>query len=132
MKDFIFFFIGFLFFCHTCKATEWPIDKDSLPQEIYKYWSHSYEENGKEWKAYRPDDFDFPPSRGREGFEIKKNGLFLFYQIAPTDGLLTIEGAWETTEKDIVKVTFVEKDHAPMVFKIISIENDLLKIKWLE
>ena len=44
---------------------------------IYKHWIHSHEEDTEDKKVYRPSTFEFPPSRGRDGFEIKENGEFI-------------------------------------------------------
>ena len=41
---------------------------------ISKFWIHSYEEDTEDVRVYRPRSYDFPLSRGRTGFEIKKNG----------------------------------------------------------
>ena len=52
---------------------------------LYNVWFHSYEEDTEDIVVYRTRDFKFPPSRGREGFEIKASGEFIKYSIAPTD-----------------------------------------------
>lgn len=36
-----------------------------LPQEIFKHWVHSHEDDTKDIKVFRPVDYKFPPSRGR-------------------------------------------------------------------
>jgi hypothetical protein len=41
---------------------------------IYNNWVHSYEEDTENEKVYRLSTFEFPPSRGRDGFEIDENG----------------------------------------------------------
>lgn len=132
MKAIIFIFAGLLLSCQAGRSTNNSEGRDSLPPGIYKYWSHSYEEDTEEWKAYRPDEFDFPPSRGREGFGLKKDGQFILYKIAPADGLLSIEGKWELIQESTIKATFSDPDYLPKVFKIISLEDEVLKIRWLE
>ena len=52
---------------------------------IYKHWIHSHEEDIEDKKVYRPSTFEFPPSRGRDGFEIKENGEFILSFPGPTD-----------------------------------------------
>ena len=52
---------------------------------IYKHWIHSHEEDTENKKVYRPSTFEFPPSRGRDGFEIRENGEFILSFPGPTD-----------------------------------------------
>lgn len=63
------------------------------------YWQHSYEDDKGDTIAFRPKEYDFPPSRGREGFEFKENGLFYKYMIAPADGIVTVQGSWKKLEE---------------------------------
>ena len=37
---------------------------------MFKHWTHSREEDSEGIKVYRPNEYNFPPSRGREGFEL--------------------------------------------------------------
>jgi hypothetical protein len=52
---------------------------------IYKHWIHSHEEDTKDQKVYRPSTFEFPPARGRDGFEIRPNGEFVLFFPGRTD-----------------------------------------------
>jgi hypothetical protein len=79
---------------YTCSRQE--IDMEKI-QNIY--WVHSYEEDSANIQVFRPKDYNFPPSRGREGFEFKERGLFKKYVIAPADGINTINGSWRKTEE---------------------------------
>jgi hypothetical protein len=79
---------------YTCSRQEIDIEKI---QNIY--WVHSYEEDSANIQVFRPREYNFPPSRGREGFEFKEGGLFKKYVIAPADGINTINGSWRKTEE---------------------------------
>src|SRR5438067_5415234 len=52
-----------------------------------KHWIHSHEEDKGDVKVYRPSTFNFPLSRGRDGFEIMQNGTFIMYSIGKADTL---------------------------------------------
>lgn len=106
-----------------------------LPPEIYeKHWIHSREEDAEGVQVYRPSTFDFPLSRGRRGFEIEKNGAFLEYGIAPDDRSNKVEGKWTIAEEepDIIKIDFPGRSIKSYKIKIISCNNDILKIRKLE
>ena len=66
---------------------------------IYKHWIHSYEEDTENKKVYRWSTFEFLPSRGRDGFEIKENGEFILYIMGPTDRPEKIFGKWDFATK---------------------------------
>jgi hypothetical protein len=46
------------------------IDREALVGR----WLHSYEEDSADALVFRPGDFDFPPARGRDGFELRDDG----------------------------------------------------------
>jgi hypothetical protein len=105
-----------------------------LPSEIYeKHWIHSREEDTEGIQVYRPSTFNFPLSRGRRGFEIEKSGAFLEYGIGPDDRSNKVEGKWITAEEpDIIKIDFQGRSIKSYKMKIISCNNDILKIRKLE
>jgi hypothetical protein len=101
----------------------------SLPEELFNHWIHSHEEDTKDIRVFRPSTYDFPRSRVRRGFEIKKNGEFVEYRIAPTDALLKLSGHWKLVEKNKITVEFDDKEIEPYTITIISIDQYMLKIK---
>ncbi|MFD1187543.1 hypothetical protein [Pontibacter rugosus] len=117
------------FMAVTCKKN------DKLATELVgKTWLHSFEEDEDGIWVYRPNSFDFPPSRGRTGFSLEPGGVIKRYEIAPTDGLQEEEGSWEQLEKDLVLVRMAEGSNPPLEYriKIISSSDDLLKVKRIE
>ncbi len=102
---------------------------NDLPKEIFKHWIHSYEEDTKDVKVFRPGYYNFPPARGRIGFEIKENGELVQYGIGPTDRVVKVSGRWEVEEKDKIVVYLENKDVAAYTINIISCTSDILRIK---
>lgn len=94
-----------------------------------KTWLHSYEESGSEYQVYRPNTYDFPPSRGRTGFALEKDGTFRLYSIAPTDGLEEHKGEWKRVKANLLRVSFPGKDLDGFDLELISVEDDLLKVR---
>ncbi|MDQ3393304.1 MAG: hypothetical protein M3512_04230 [Bacteroidota bacterium] len=86
--------ISFSFVANTCAQ------RISVDNFSNTYWKHSYEEDQGDTLMFRPKDYDFPPSRGREGFEFKEEGVFYKYVIAPADGIDTLEGKWEKSDQN--------------------------------
>jgi hypothetical protein len=105
---------------------------EQLPPEIYeKHWIHSREEDSGDMQVYHPSTYNFPPSRGRRGFEIKKNGQFIQYGIAPDDRLRTNEGQWVIGETNIIRVEFSSKEIKQYKMKILTVDHNTLKIQKL-
>jgi Pregnancy-associated plasma protein-A len=99
-----------------------------LPQ-IFKHWVHSYEEDTEGVKVYRPSDYKFPPSRGRKGFEIKENGEFIEYTIAPSDGLHKEVGHWQAEEPTKAKVYLENRNKESLTLNILYCDENMLKIQ---
>lgn len=110
-------------------------ENNNLPQEIFKHWVQSYE---KDFRVFRPSDYNFPPSRRpREEFEIKKDGKFVLYEksLQPDDGVITTKlfGSWKVIEQNkktgLLEISISKPLHYQI--KIISYDisnNDILKI----
>jgi hypothetical protein len=108
-------------------------DAGDLPKEVYRHWIHSREEDQGGIQVYRPEGFEFPPSRGRAGFEIKKGGVFIDHPIAPADGNESISGQWETIGPKKIRVTFPQHpERQSFVLEIVACDGKVLKVKRLE
>ena len=100
-----------------------------LPKEIFRHWTRSHEEDKEDIKAYRPSDFDFPLSRGRTGFEIRKNGEFIEYGVGPDDRSLKIVGRWEPEGANKIKVHVREPSRRSYSISILSCSQNMLRVK---
>ena len=96
---------------------------DQLPPELFKHWIHSREDGDtrSNVSVYRPSDYPVPPSRGRRGFEIKKNGEFILHEIDRTDKAIRIVGKFTVEGPDSIKVYIENKN--PFIIRIVSIED---------
>ena len=96
---------------------------------LEKTWLHSYEDDSEGLRAYRPNTYSFPPSRGRTGFAFKAGGNFLQYNIAPTDGLEEVPGTWKMTDDKTIQISFPAGKGEPYTMEIVSLTNDMLKVR---
>lgn len=101
---------------------------NNLSHAIFKQWIHSREEDTEGVRVYRPSDYNFPPSRGREGFEIKENGEFIRYGIGPTDRRQKITGTWKVEENNKIRVTFEGQRQESYTIQILSCDEGVLKV----
>ncbi|MHC4955549.1 MAG: hypothetical protein ACYTGZ_16990 [Planctomycetota bacterium] len=65
-----------------------------MPQDIEQRWLHSHEEDTDTEMVFRPSTHDFPPSRGRFGFDLRADGTYTDIGIAPADGTIESDGTW--------------------------------------
>ena len=98
---------------------------------LYKKWIHSHEDDQGDVKAYRPDTYEFPPARGRSGFTVKENGEFIQHNIHPADrGTVPVNGKWEANPVNkTLKISL--EDKTSYQIEIVSLEDDMLKVKIL-
>ncbi len=67
---------------------------DKSGSSIVGKWIHSNEDDTDLVEVYRPESFNFPPSRGREALIISDDGTFEFITIAPNDARNKASGKW--------------------------------------
>ena len=96
-------------------------------------WVHSHEDGSGNLEAYRPDSYNFPPSRGRRGFKMLSDNTFINYEIAPTDGILERKGRW-IKENDHTFAVLFEGNEKRRNYKLefISYRKKLLKLKIIQ
>ena len=63
--------------------------------DLCKHWMHSHEEDTEEETVYRPASYQFPPARGRTGFELNPDGSLTEHGIGPTDRRTRTAGKWK-------------------------------------
>ena len=98
-------------------------------QEIFQEWLHSYEEDTKELKSYRPSSFDFPLGWGRTGMTFYENGNCMLLEIAPNDTLIHLVGEWKLITEEMIEVSFPSSDKETFFFEIVELSNEILIIK---
>lgn len=100
---------------------------------LFRYWIHSREEDKDGIEVYRPNEYDFPPARGRDGFKINRDGSFFFIKPGPTDKPeITSKGNWYLDKQVLIvkyEGTAHEYSHAETKIEIVSFKNDVLTIK---
>lgn len=98
-------------------------------EDIFQRWTHSYEEDKDGFRVYRPAGFAFPPARGREGFEIRADGVYIRHAIGRADAPEQMQGSWKMKGKDKLIVTVPESTPPIFEMTILSVTKDQLKIQ---
>jgi len=127
MKHFTIIFIILIAFI-ACK-TKKPASSKAIDEKVFNTWVHEGEKDSDSTRQYRPSNYELPPSRGRQGFTIEKNGNFILKDIAPACGLESFDGKWIQEQNGNIKVNFPKKVEKNFKFEIVRIEIDLLIIK---
>ena len=72
----------------------------TLADQLCGEWLHSNEEDTESETVYRLADFDFPPTRGRSGFELQPDKTLKRIEIASRDGSQVVDGTWSIEKND--------------------------------
>jgi hypothetical protein len=93
-------------------------------------WLHSREEDREGETVYRPAGYDFPPARGRFGFELRPDGTYVELGPGPTDR--PEEGAtgrWELEDGDLLRLSPEGGAEARPVMRVISADERKLVLR---
>jgi len=92
-------------------------------------WLHSHEEDTATERIYRRSDFEFPPSRGRRGYEFQSDHSCISIGIAARDGATKEACKWQLHKatESIIVLTFPD-GHQNML-QIVSVNSKCLVIK---
>jgi hypothetical protein len=94
-----------------------------LPPELFQHWMHSHEEDSGDVQVYRPADYDFPPARGRRGFDLRPDGELRLYGPSPSDRPEATTGTWSPLDAGRVRLGDRE-------LEIVSVSPDRLTARW--
>ena len=94
--------------------------KIDLPM-LHQHWVHSREEDTEFEAVYRPQSYNFPPARGRRGFELKEDGTLVEYSPGPADRPVGKPGQWKLVGQQVA--FYGESDDQPTSMLTISSVN---------
>jgi hypothetical protein len=102
-----------------------------LPAELFQHWVHAREEDRGELRVYRPAGYAFRPSRGRDGFELHRDGTLIRHLIGPADGTRTRTERWTDLGGNRLRIERAAGGGAEEseVWQIESCELGVLKIR---
>lgn len=119
--------------------------EDIMKKVIGVTWIRSFEDDKNGTQAYRPETYEFPPARGREGWRFEEDGTLTKQAIGAADGYVSQRGKWNfytKKEKAIVDIILeivqenIDKNQDEKVeklsYEIISASDSILFIKPIE
>lgn len=104
---------------------------NKLPNEIFRKWGHSFEEDTGNMTVYRPAEYDFPRARGRAGIEFKPDGKFIDWGIGLTDAQRGVNGHWRMEGPGRVRISFEGNVRPPRILEILQCDAGVLKVRQL-
>jgi hypothetical protein len=108
-----------------------PAPRPGLPPAMFRHWVHSREEDAGGEEVYRPEDFAFPPSFGRDGFEPLPDGTFVQDLVGPADGIVRVRGRWTQRGRNRVAVDFRGPQVEDYAFEVLAVDAAGLRIRRL-
>jgi len=98
-------------------------------EALQQHWVHSHEEDTPTETVYRPATFSFPPSRGRQSFELKPDGTLVRYSIGPTDRREASTGRWELKDGNRLVLHPDTPSEPDRAMQIASVDSNRLVIR---
>jgi len=71
------------------------------PAALTGSWLHSHEEDDGGRNVFRSAGYDFPPARGRDGFELDANGDARRTEPGPDDRKQSTGGTWKLVDDEL-------------------------------
>lgn len=94
--------------------------QDSL---LYGSWTRSYEDDKGMDQVWRPSSYKFPPSRGRDGFALMREGKMIFFGPGPNDAPLDRPGTWGYSGPKVLRMSLENGQQMTLRIKEISKEK---------
>lgn len=101
------------------------VENEQTSEHLSRRWVHSHEEDELGRTVFRPDSFEFPPSRGRLAFTLLPDGTAGVDTPGPTDRSVSREGTW-TIEGDHLVITSPQWSGE---FSIEGLDDDKLVVR---
>jgi hypothetical protein len=95
-----------------------------------RVWMRSHEEEQGPVRVYRPQDFAFPPARGREGMRFHADGTFELISPGRADRPGSDRGRWQSRPGDPGRIT-VSIDGTTLDLNVLEVSESVLRLEWL-
>jgi len=103
--------------------------QEFAPQLLQQRWMHSREEDTAAQMIFRPASYDFPPARGRTGFELRPDQSLVEIGIGPTDRVEESPGSWKLDQGNQLLFYSKSSPEPTRVMQIVSVDKDRMVIK---
>ena len=90
---------------------------------LHQTWVHAHEEDEGDLRVFRPSSHRFPPSRGRQQLDLRKDGTMTRRAPGATDRAQEQPGLWQLTA-DVL--TLIPPTGKPDRHRIVALEADRL------
>ena len=118
----------------TAGRTEWSRGPDGsypaeLPHGMFRKWSDTHQDQDGQ-RVFHPAEEVTAPARFRESFELRPDGVFVDFVLAPNDAVIPVSGRWRTTGPFKLEVgDFADTAATPRTVELSYYESDVLKIR---
>ena len=92
-------------------------------------WRHSHEEDTDTESVYRPEGFEFPPSRGRVGYEFRRDHSCTYIGIAARDGASKETATWSVSEGARPEIVVTSPSGRRQVLPLVSVDTERLVVR---
>ncbi len=103
--------------------------RESVFKVLQQRWMRSHEEDTETETVFRPTTFDFPPARGRTGFELRPDRTVVEIGIGPTDRSEETQGTWELVGESHFDIRITSQSRLRRVLHVAFVNKDRLVIK---
>ncbi|MEW2613827.1 hypothetical protein AB0937_27280 [Streptomyces sp. NPDC047880] len=98
--------------------------------DLFRSWFHSCEEDHEDVRVYRPEDFPFPPARGRRGMEFVPDGTVVDHPLGRGDAPGAVRGRWRLVSDRHLVLTFGGA-RADRELEIVHCDDQMLQVRRL-
>ena len=100
-----------------------------LERRLVGTWRHSHEEDTAGETVYRPEDYAFPPARGRTGFSFRADKTCTYLGISPRDGTARVVCRWEIVPGAEPQVAVTWPDGRREARRVVSADSKRLVLE---
>lgn len=105
-----------------------PMENDAQNRQmISRFWIHAREEDVGNEIVYRTDDYDFPPSRGRDAIQLCEDGCLIEHSPGPTDRPVSMQGRWSLVGDSLT--LYRSNETKPRVLRIKAISTNYMVLE---
>jgi hypothetical protein len=111
------------------RAVEGTQMADTLEKRIVGTWRHSHEDDTEAEMVFRPDTFEFPPSRGRVGYSFRADHTCTYLGIAARDGTAREPCTWTLRRATPPEVVVTLPEGRQEVLPLVSVDRERLVVR---